>query len=86
MVNSKILRQKLSKQLMIDLEAHEKIHLRGEPLISEVTERDVNNIMEELGDRDTPCNIEIRQLGEFIARISLGGGYSIPVRFEVLKR
>lgn len=87
LVNAKIVRQKLSKQLKIDLEPHEKIHLREEPLtMSEITEHDLEGWMSELGDVETRCKTEIRQLGEFLARISLAGGYSVPLKVEVLKR
>jgi len=88
MVDAKAVRRKLSKQLKIDLEPHEKIHLRKEPVIShaELTELDMKTMMEDMGDPQEPCKVEIRQLGEFLARISLRGGYSIPLKVEILKR
>lgn len=89
-VDANIVRKKLSKQLKIDLEPHEIVHLRTEPLVasstSELTEEDMEAMMKEMGDVETPCTADIRHLGEYLARISLKGGYSIPLRVEVVKR
>lgn len=38
------------------------------------------------GDRDVPCTNQIKTLGQYVARISLKGGFSIPLKFEVIKR
>ena len=78
------MRKKLSKQLLITLEPHEKVHLRGEPLESDMTDEEIDAALQELGDE--PCTTQVRQLGEYLARISLRGGYKIPLRVEVLKR
>lgn len=87
MVDVKAVRKKLSKQLMIDLERHERVHLREEPVIfGELNDRETETMMEALGDSEEQCHVEIKKLGEYIARISLRGGYCIPIRFEVLKR
>lgn len=88
MVDVKAVRKKLSKQLLIDLEAHEKVHLRAEPLLPSeaATDAEVEAMMQEMGDVETDCTTEIRQLGNFMARISLRGGFSIPLRVKVLKR
>lgn len=32
------------------------------------------------------CTVKIKQLGEYIARITLSGGYMVPLRFTVEKR
>jgi hypothetical protein len=69
------------------LEPHEKIHILPEPIHHHsVTEREIEQFMASLGDPQTPCATQIRQLGQYLARISLRGGYSIPLKLEVLKR
>jgi len=82
--------KKISKQLKIDLEPHEKVHLRSEPLV-EVEDEDGNvrsleSYLDEFGDPEVECTTQIKQLGKYVARISLRGGYSIPLRIEVVKR
>jgi hypothetical protein len=88
MIDARAIRKKLSKQLRIDLESHEKIHLRADPLLSlaDLTDNEAEKIMEELGDPTEPCAVHVKQLGEFLARISLAGGFSVPLKVEVLKR
>ena len=87
MVDAVSIRKKLSKQLMIDLEPHEKVHLRSEPLlVTELSEEEVEEMMANMGDKDTKCETKVRELGEYLARISLDGGYTVPLRVEVLKR
>lgn len=78
-VDARQVRKKLSKQLLIDLEPHENIHLSGSPSVELPDDTTFGNF-------DEPCKTEIRQLGDYWARISLKGGYSIPFRFQVLKR
>lgn len=86
MVDAKAVRKKLSKQLKIDLELHEAVHLRDEPLVGETSEEEVTRYMQELGDPSEKCKAEIRRLGLYLARISLKGGHSIPLKVEVVKR
>ena len=35
---------------------------------------------------DEPCQVQIRQLGEYLARLTIKGGHRIPLKVEVLKR
>ena len=89
-VGGGVVRKKLSKQLGIDLEPHEKVFLHPDPVSShaDLTDKDVLEIMEKIdssSDAD-PSKIQIRQLGEFMAKISLKGGHSVPLKFEVRKR
>jgi ribosomal protein L9 len=91
MVDAKAARKKLSKQLKIDLEPHESIHLIPEPVesISDLSDEAIENLVaERLADitKDQPCSAQIRQLGDFLARISLSGGHTVPLRMEILKR
>jgi hypothetical protein len=80
-------REKLSKQLKIDLYRREKIHLRSERVVhAVVTEKETEQFLNELGDEHLPCEVNLRHLGEYVARITLRGGYQIPLKIEVLKR
>lgn len=109
LVDAKTIRAKLNKQLKIELEPHEKIHLVPNRILaadldamqdtrssSGLAERhkpkDPNAVYERIiqerlgSDIDEPCQVEIRELGAYVARISLRGGHSIPLRVQVLKR
>jgi ribosomal protein L9 len=91
MVDARAVRKKLSRQLKIDLEPHERIHLVPEPVesLSDLREDVIEALMEEkLGNvaSDQPCTVQIRQIGDFLARITLSGGYTVPLKFEVAKR
>ena len=89
MVDAVAVRKKLSKQLRIDLEPHEKVHLLAEPVLhSELTQDVVEKMVEnDFGDSsDTRCTTQVKELGEYLARISLRGGFTVPLKVEVLKR
>ena len=44
------------------------------------------NMLKDLGNHsDAACTTQIKHLGDYIALISLKGGYSIPLKVEVLK-
>ena len=79
LVNARNVKSKLSKQLKIDVEPHEKIHLSA---ISS-TELPPDD---SFGSAEEDCKSEIRQLGSYWARITLGGGHAVYVRTLVLKR
>lgn len=89
-VNAQNVRDKLSKQLRIDLEDHETVQLVGKPVEvghAELEEGDVERIMEEIGSSsDDDKDVEIRQLGEFMAKITLRGDHVVPLKFAVIKR
>jgi len=119
-VDAKAVRKKLSKQLLIDLEPEECVHLSGEPITSSTklstTRQDQDRQIDaaspdttvvasadDIDDDDDeelmllkqlfrdvdvskPCSVQIRQLGEYMARLSLKGGHIVPLRVEVLKR
>ena len=84
------MRDKLSNQLRIDLEDHEILQLMGKPLDAghaELQEGDVERVMEEIGtSSDDDKDVEIRQLGEFMAKITLRGDHVVPLKFAVIKR
>lgn len=92
-VTSMNVRDKLSRQLKIDLEDHETVHLRAQPVIgfAEIDDDKIENMLTDIGTVDedgktNACQVEIRQLGEYLAKISLSGGYSLPLKVAVVKR
>lgn len=140
MVNAKALRDKLSKQLKIDLEDHETIQIHPEQvnfLELDMEERQIREMEQQLKlqelqqrqqqqnsslssvvgnestegggvsqvekkkqggiegyiaqnikeyDAERDDSIELKDLGEYIAMIHLAGGFSVPLKFVVLKR
>ena len=92
MVDSKAVRQKLNKQLRINLEPHERVHIHKEQVdYNEMTSTQLSEMVmkDELfgvEDRDKTCTIQIKSLGVYVARVCLRGGYNIPLKLEVLKR
>ena len=62
----------------------------GKPLEAghaELEEGEVEKIMEEIGlSEDDKEEVEIRQLGEFMAKITLRGDHVVPLKFAVIKR
>lgn len=84
MVDKKALIQKLSKQLKIDLESHENVHLRDELVEPEDSTPEKLLAVVEGMDVTEPCQVQIRQLGHYVARISLSGGYAVPLKLAVV--
>ena len=90
-VNAWNIRHKLSKQLKIDLEDHETIHIYNNgsddtPIhFSELNDRKIQQLMDEM-DTSSACSMEIKRLGEYLCRIGLDGGHSIPLKLVVLQR
>jgi hypothetical protein len=86
MVDEKAVRAKLSKQLKIDLDEHEKVHLRPTPIVdSELTSEEIAALLGEIETEET-CKVQIRALGTYLAKISLAGRYTVPLKVQVLKR
>ncbi len=79
LVNAGNVKSKLSKQLKIDLEPHEKIHLMAMSTAELPPD-------EAFGSAEEDCKTEIRQLGSYWARITLAGGHAAYFRTVVLKR
>jgi hypothetical protein len=88
MVDHKSVRDKLSKQLKIDLDDTETIHLRSEPVPSHDTmaQKDINALVEEIEGGKEECKVQIREIGYFLAQITLPGDHIIPLKIEVKKR
>jgi hypothetical protein len=96
MVTADNLREKLSRQLKIDLDDDEPIHIvdfgisdsSQQPLVlAELNDHKIQSMVDEYQpSKDGPCSIKIRRLGDYLAKISLKGGYSVPLRFVVLRR
>jgi ribosomal protein L9 len=84
MVDHKAVRSKLSKQLKIDLDEHEKVHLRAVP-VDDWKAEDIDTVLEEM-ETEEECTVQIRQLGDFVAKISLAGGHYVPLKVTILKR
>lgn len=87
MVTALNVRQKLSRQLNIDLENHEAIHIH--PLNnlshSELDNYKVQSMIDEFEPKGK-CETKIKRLGDYLAKITLEGGHSIPLRFVVQQR
>jgi hypothetical protein len=83
-VTAQMLRSKVSKQLKIDLEDHETIHLLEESVIFEDNTPAMLLAKVEAIDVTEPCKREIRQVGDFVARITLAGGYAVPLKWTVV--
>jgi ribosomal protein L9 len=139
-VSAKNIRDKLSKQLKIDLEEHETIHIRNEPVVGleEMDEKErmqlimnmdgvmmgataavvdddddgkkgeddeeESSVEEESApaadatveaaavddnsstDEAKDCDTKVKQLGDYLAKITLAGGYIVPLHFRIERR
>jgi hypothetical protein len=92
MVDAKAIRRKLNKQLRIQLEPHERVHVHKEQVEhdemtpKELSEMVMNDALFGVEDREKSCTNQIKTLGQYFARICVRGGFNIPLKFEVLKR
>ena len=85
------LRHKLSKQLRIDLDStKEPLHIYSdEPIqFDELNDDKIQTMVDEF---EIPpgmphCQTKINRLGTYLAKISLEGGYSVPLKFVVQPR
>jgi ribosomal protein S7 len=85
MVDALAIQKKLSEQLKIDLEKHETVHILDEALDTEDTTEDEVQALVDALDTSKRCEVQIRRLGTFLARINLSGGYAVPLKFEVVR-
>mmetsp|Transcript_300 Transcript_300/g.499 ORF Transcript_300/g.499 Transcript_300/m.499 type:complete len:243 (+) Transcript_300:104-832(+) len=90
MVDHGAVRQKLSKQLMVDLEEHEKVQIYPEPVAHHLLEEE--SLLQEYFEKMEPlkegqdCNVQLKALGEYLVKIHLQGDQSVALRLAVLKR
>lgn len=125
-VSAANLREKLSKQLKIDLEEHETIRILNEPQVG-LEEMEEEELMKLIGgidggekakavdsagddteggtadgegdevpsvgddidngvDRNKDCDTKVKQLGDYVAKITLAGGFEVPLKFRVERR
>ncbi|KAL3940388.1 MAG: hypothetical protein SGBAC_005064 [Bacillariaceae sp.] len=86
-VNTSNIREKLGKQLKIDLGENDSLHICSDtPMIhAEIDENKQQALVDEL-ETEGDCDKEVRRLGEYLAKISLPGGYAVPLKFQVLQR
>ena len=84
------IREKLSKQLMIDLEDHEVVQLSADTVshIELEDEGEMANALKSFPDLEEgqDCQVKIKKLGEYLAKIHLSGGFSVGLRVNVLKQ
>lgn len=87
MVTAYNIRQKLSKQLKVDLENHETVHIcSSTPMVhAEVDDDKLQSTVDEFEPKGK-CETKIKRLGEYVAKISLDGRQSVPLKFVVVQR
>uniref|UniRef100_A0A7S2YD64 Ribosomal protein L9 domain-containing protein n=1 Tax=Entomoneis paludosa TaxID=265537 RepID=A0A7S2YD64_9STRA len=88
-VTHRVIRKKLGIQLKIDLDDHEVIHLKPDPVeMEELDDEKIETIMkEELPtSKDEVCKTDIRKHGDFIGRIWLAGDFHIPLKISVVEQ
>jgi len=86
LVNAQNVRDKLSKQLKIDLEDHEVVTLgENKVVFTEVDDMD-DLVVEAEGIVEEERNVEIKELGEYLAKIHLAGGFTIPLWLSIRAR
>jgi len=90
MVDHVNIRDKLAKQLQIDLEEFEKVQIRAEPVSHSMLDEggameqtlEQMEAMQDGGD----CNVKIKALGEYLVKLHLKGGQEVGVKLAVRKR
>lgn len=83
-VTAQMLRSKISKQLRIDLDDHETIHLLEDTVMFDDTTPAMLLAKVEALDVTEPCQREVRQVGDYVARVTLAGGYAVPLKWTVV--
>ena len=88
MVDAKAIRRKLSKQLKIDLDNNERVKINPEPVTFLDIEEKIDDVLDEMGEYDEvkDADVQIRALGDYVAKIYLEGGFSALLKFTVMKR
>lgn len=92
MVDHKAVREKLSKQLKIDLEDFETVQINPEHNLHSSLEDEEGPSMEdrlekmEALDEGETCKVELRALGEYVVKINLKGDHAVGLRLKVASR
>ena len=86
-VNASNIREKLGKQLKIDLDENDTLHIYSNTPMAhaELDDAKLQALVDEI-EIEGDCDQEVRRLGEYLAKISLPGGYAVPLKFQVLQR
>mmetsp|Transcript_15559 Transcript_15559/g.19746 ORF Transcript_15559/g.19746 Transcript_15559/m.19746 type:complete len:110 (+) Transcript_15559:99-428(+) len=100
MVTHENVREKLSKQLKIDLDDNEKVQIFPKPVnFSEFDDNE--SLMEEMlkdmepltkdgdeegSDKSGECKVQLKALGEYLVKIHLKGDHAVGLRLHVIKR
>jgi ribosomal protein L9 len=90
MVDHMNIRDKLAKQLQIDLEDFEKVQICAEPVSHSMLEEGA--VMEQtLGKMEVmtdgeDCKVQIKALGEYLVKLHLKGGQEVGLKLAVRKR
>jgi ribosomal protein L9 len=90
-VDHKAVREKLAKQLRIDLEDIETLQIYPDPIPHSSFEEDGSimdkslNKMEPLQDGET-CKVVLKALGEYLVKINLKGDHAVGLRLAVRRR
>jgi len=92
-VDATVVRDKLSKQLKIDLEDHEHVQLNGEAISHSLFDEDIPliektlNAMQKLKvEEGEKCNVKIKTIGEYLCKLHLKGNQTVGLRVAVKKR
>jgi len=89
-VDHQDVRSKLSKQLKIDLQPHEKVQILPKPVSHSTLDKE--NSMEkyldsfEEVDEGTDCPVQLKALGEYLVKINLRGEEVVGLKLNVVKR
>jgi hypothetical protein len=85
-VIAKNIKSKLNKHLRIELQPHESVHLFPQMIrFKDLNEKRAQEAIATI-DVTKKCDVEFMQTGEFLACITLSGGYRVPLKFEVKQR
>jgi len=90
MVDIIAIREKISKQLKIDLDDHETIFIKSEPVYDspdQIIDPSIDEIIASKDNDDTfSKDVQLKRLGAYVCKICLAGGYDVPLTLIVKKR
>jgi len=92
MVDHMAVREKLSKQLRIDLEDHEKVQIYPDPLShadldDPENEKSIEGYLKDMAElgKEEECQVQLKAVGEYLVKISLTGD-EVGLKLAVVKR